>query len=324
MAGLVRTNRSAGGSARLSTLGFAGFSPMVWTIARAPKFGGCTMPPHDAAARGQTFWYRRHAWPVRLMHWINVLAFFVLLPSGLQIFNAHPALYWGKSSYTGRPPIVHMGARLDEQGKPVGVTRMFGHEFNTTGVLGLSSGMDGRSVQRGFPEWLTLPGQQWLAMGRRWHFFVAWVLVINGFAYMAYTLASRHLTRDLIPGRSDWRSIGRSIRDHLLLRHPRGEAARRYNVLQKLAYLSVIFVLFPLLILMGWAMSPGLDSLFAGWVDWFGGRQSARTIHFVLAWALVAFVFIHVLEVVVTGFWNNLRSMITGRYRIPADEVEHE
>ena len=127
------------------------------------------------------------------MHWINVLAFILLLMSGLQIFNAHPALNWGKSSYNGRPPILQMEARMDAQGNPMGVTRIFGHEFNTTGVLGLSAGMDGQPTERGFPAWITLPGQQWLAMARRWHFFFAWVLVINGLAYLTYTLASRHL-----------------------------------------------------------------------------------------------------------------------------------
>lgn len=277
------------------------------------------MPPHDAAARVQTTGYLRHTWPVRLMHWINVLAFILLLMSGLQIFNAYPALYWGKSSYSGRPPILQMDARMDAQGNPMGVTRVFGHEFNTTGVLGLSVGMDGQPVQRGFPAWITLPSQQWLAMGRRWHFFFAWVLVINGFAYIAYTLASHHLARDLMPTRADWRSIGQSIKDHLLLRNA-GEAARHYNILQKLTYLGVIFVLFPLVILMGWAMSPGLNALFPGWIDVFGGRQSARTIHFVVAWLLVGFVFIHLFEVVISGFWNNLRSMITGRYRIEGSE----
>ena len=106
---------------------------------------------------------------------------------------------------------------------------------------------------------------------------------------------------------------------HLLLRHPQGEAARRYNILQKLAYLSVIFVLFPLAILMGWAMSPGLNALLPGWIDVVGGRQSARTLHFIAAWLLVAFVAVHVFEVIVSGFWNHLRSMITGRYRIDLD-----
>lgn len=282
------------------------------------------MPPHDAAASVQTSGYRRHAWPVRLMHWINVLAFALLLMSGLQIFNAHPALYWGQSSYSGHPPILEMTSRTDAQGNPQGVTRIVGREFNTTGVLGVSAGMDGQPTERGFPAWITLPSQRWLAMARRWHFFFAWVLVINGFSYLLYALASHHLARDLAPTRADWRSLGQSLQDHLLLRHPQGEAVRRYNILQKLAYLSVIFILFPLLILMGWGMSPGLDALIPGWVDVVGGRQSARTLHFALAWALVAFVVIHLFEVVVSGFWNNLRSMITGRYRITVDGNGHE
>ena len=167
---------------------------------------------------------------------------------------------------------------------------------------------------------MTIPDNPWLSMARAWHFFFAWVLLINGLVYVGYGAASRHLARDLAPDRNDWRSIGRSIRDHLLFRHPKGEAAKRYNVLQKLAYLVVIFVLLPLIILMGLAMSPWMNSVLPGWVDLFGGRQAARTLHFVCAWLLVLFVAIHVFEVIVSGLWNHLRSMITGRYRIPLEE----
>ena len=226
--------------------------------------------------------YRRHTLAVRVMHWINVLAFIILLMSGLQIFNAHPALYWGQSSYSGRPPFFAI---------------------------------------EGFPGWITIPGEQWLSMGRRWHLFFAWLLVLNGLAYLVYTIASRHLARDLVPTRPDWRGIGRSIADHLRLRHPAGDAAARYNVLQKLAYLAVIFILLPLMAITGWAMSPGVDSAFHFLPELFGGRPSARTIHFICAWTLVAFVAVHVFEVIVTGFWNNLRSMVTGRYRIPAEKT---
>ena len=267
--------------------------------------------------------YYRHALPIRLMHWINVLAFTLLLMSGLQIFNAHPALNWGKSSYTDAPALLEMEAQKNAQGEIVGITRVFGHEFNTTGILGASADADGNMRQRGFPAWITVPGTQWLAMARRWHFFFAWLLVINGVAYLLYSLISRHWTRDLLPSRHDWRSFGQSIKDHLRLRHPRGEAAKRYNILQKLAYLGVIFGLFPLVIVAGLAMSPGLNSLWPGWVDILGGRQSARTVHFIAALTLVAFVLIHVFEVIVSGVWNNLRSMITGRYSVPNEEVNH-
>lgn len=266
----------------------------------------------------------RHRLPVRLTHWINVLAFFLLLMSGLQIFNAHPALYWGKSSYTGKPPVLEMRAERGADGKVIGVTEVLGRRFDTSGVLGVSRSERGSVVARGFPEWATIPSPQWLAMGRRWHLFFAWVFVVNGLVYLSWTFASGHLRRDLAPDARDWRSIGRSFVDHLLFRHPKGEAATRYNVLQKLSYLFVLFVLLPLVILMGWAMSPALNSIYPGWVDGFGGRQSARTLHFIAALALVVFVLVHVFEVIVTGLWNNLRSMITGRYRIAEDTHEAE
>ena len=271
-------------------------------------------------ARPRTLAYRRHAWPVRLMHWINVVAFFLLLMSGLQIFNAHPALNWGRSSYDGKPPLMQIGAERAADGTVHGVTSVFGHAFHTTGVLGVSRGGDGTPVVRAFPAWATLPGVQWLAMARTWHFFLAWILVLNGICYIGYGIAGGHFRRDLLPTAADARSIPRSLKDHLLLRHPQGEAARRYNVLQKLTYLVVVFVLLPGIVLMGWAMSPWIDAYWPGWVDAVGGRQSARTLHFAFAFALLAFVLVHVFEVVVSGLWNNLRSMITGRYEVTEEE----
>jgi thiosulfate reductase cytochrome b subunit len=264
--------------------------------------------------------YYRHALPVRIMHWINVVALTILLMSGLNIFNAHPTLNWGKSSYDGLPAVLEIGAVQGPDGAPVGITRIFGRQFETTGLLGASKDRSGELAVRAFPWWLTIPDNQWLAMARRWHLFFAWVFVINGLCYIAYSARSRHLARDLAPTSSDLRSIGQSIVDHLKFKHPSGEAAKRYNVLQKLAYLAVIFILLPLIVLMGMAMSPWLDSLWPGWIDVVGGRQSARTIHFVVAWLLVAFVLVHVFEVIVSGFWNHLRSMITGRFRIVTEQ----
>jgi thiosulfate reductase cytochrome b subunit len=251
------------------------------------------------------------------MHWINVLCLTVLFMSGLGIFNAHPSLAWGQSSYTGKPPVMEITSAGDK-----GLLRVFGHTFDTTGWLGVSKDANGQVNDHAFPSWLTIPGTYSLADSRLWHFFFAWLFLINGIAYVLYAVLSGHLKRDLAPDGGDIRGIGASIRDHLLFRHPRGEAAKRYNVLQKLAYLVVIFILLPLIILMGMAMSPTLDSLVMGWVDWFGGRQSARTIHFIVAWLLVAFVLIHVFEVIVSGLWNHLRSMITGYYAIEAEPKE--
>ena len=267
--------------------------------------------------------YYRHSLPVRIMHWLIVVTLPILLMSGLNIFNANQALYWGKSSYSGAPALLELKSMESNDGELVGVTKVFGHEFVTTGLLGASRDPQGELEDRGFPSWLTIPGQQWLSMARRWHLSFAWLLAVTGIGFVINAVFSRHLHRDLLPTREDWRSIGRTFIDHLLLRHPTGEAACNYNVLQKLAYLGVIFLLFPLVILNGLGMSPALDALFPGWVDLFGGRQSMRTIHFVVSWALVTFTAVHLFQVIVNGFWNNLRSMITGYYRIPA-EVEHD
>ena len=257
----------------------------------------------------------RHRLPVRLMHWINVVCVLVLLGSGLQIFNAHPALYWGKDS---RPEtrVLEIGQRRDGD-RLVGITRVGAHEFRTHGVLGVSRGPGGAEVARGFPSWATVPDGQWLAMGRLWHFFFAWLFVLNGLAYLLWTIFSGHLHRDLVPTGREWRGIGRSVVDHLRLRHPTGEAARRYNVLQNIADLSIVFIVLPLIVVCGLAMSPWLNAALPGWVDWLGGRQAARTLHFVGALLLVAFVLVHVFEVIVTGLVNNLRSMVTGWWRLP-------
>jgi|SRR5882672_1353876 len=273
--------------------------------------------PYTATQSSQkrSYLYYRHTVPVRVMHWINVIALTLLMMSGLMIFNAHPALYWGKSSYTGRPAVLQISTRDAESAGQIGVTRVFGREFDTTGVLGLSE-FNGEPQAVAFPHWATVPGYYSLAMARQWHFFFAWVFVANGIAYVIYSIASRHLTRNLVPTTAELRGVGASIKDHLRFRHPTGEASRRYNVLQKLAYIAVIFVLLPLVILLGWAMSPWLNSVLPGWVDIFGGRQSARTLHFIVAWLLFAFVLIHVFEVIVSGLFNHLRSMITGYFKI--------
>lgn len=275
-------------------------------------------PPLTRAAARRIY---RHRLPVRLMHWINVICLTILLMSGLQIFNAHPALYWGKDS-TFSHPWVSIGA-VRSEGTLKGVTTISGHAFSTDGVLGASkSGGDNAKSARAFPSWATIPGPQWLSMGRHWHFFFAWLFVINGAAYVLYAIFSGHLRRDLLPTRDELRHIGRSIKNHLLFRHESGEAAKRYNVLQNLAYLSVIFGLLPLVILAGMAMSPRLDTVFTGWIELLGGRQSARTLHFLAATGLLLFVLVHVFEVLISGAWNQIRSMVTGWYTLPADKKE--
>jgi thiosulfate reductase cytochrome b subunit len=256
----------------------------------------------------------RHSPLVRICHWINAICFVVLLMSGMQIFNADPALTWGPATNFDHP-FFSLTARENDDGDPTGgVTTIFGRAFNTTGLLGASRGDDGQLEGRGFPSWATLPSYQDLAMGRRWHFYFAWILVLNGLVYFAYLIGLRHI-RDLWPSRADIRAIPRAIVDHARLRFPEGDEALHYNVLQKLAYLSVV-IAFPILILAGLTMSPAIDSAFPWLLTLFGGRQAARAAHFLLATYLVLFVIVHLVMVVLSGPINNMRSMITGRYRI--------
>ena len=266
---------------------------------------------------------RRHSLLVRITHWLNVPCLTILLMSGLQIFNAHPALYWGEISDFDHP-ILALTNRLDRAGRPVGITKAFNREFDTTGFLGASKGPGDTITPRGFPSWLTLPSYQDLATGRRWHFFFAWLFVLNGAIYLAYSTGG-HLVRDLLPSAAELKHIGRTAWDHVRLRFPRGDEARSYNAIQKLAYLVVILVILPLMVLSGLTMSPAIDAAFPQLLTVFGGRQSARTIHFLTAFALILFVFVHVMMVVLSGAWNNMRSMITGRYAIPprGESLEH-
>ena len=273
-------------------------------------------------SRGPGLRYR-HSLPVRAFHWINALCLLVLLMSGLQIFNAHPALYWGERSDRDRPLLAMRGG-MSKGGQIKGVTLVGDRVFDTTGLFGVSRNANDRSEVRGFPDWATIPSNKWLAMARRWHLFFAWLLVINGACYALHALASRHLQRHLLPTGGELRGIGRSILDHLRFRHPEGEAATRYNVLQKLTYLAVVFALGPLIVATGMTMSPMLDATFPWLLTLFDGRQSARTLHFATAAALVAFVVIHLFMVLVTGPWNNLRSMLTGWYRVRESGGHHD
>lgn len=257
----------------------------------------------------------RHAAVTRLTHWINLVALTLLLMSGLNIFGAHPALYWGQTS-TFAHPWISIGA-VDKGNRVEGVTQIGSAKFDTTGVLGYS-GKVGERQPVAFPAWATVPSFRDLADSRHWHFFFAWIFVINGLVYWLVGLGGGHIRKDLVPTRGDVapRNLWHEVVTHAKLKFPKGEEARRYNVLQKGAYLAVVLILLPLMVLTGLSMSPGFNAAAPWLVEVFGGRQSARTIHFLTAFAIVGFVLLHVFMVVASGTWNNIRSMITGRYAI--------
>ncbi|MFO1143122.1 MAG: cytochrome b/b6 domain-containing protein [Amaricoccus sp.] len=259
---------------------------------------------------------RRHRLSTRVWHWINALTVVVMLMSGLMIFNAHPRLYWGQFGANYDPAWLQIGSADGH-----GYLRIGAVSFDTSGVLGTQA-VDGGVQRRAFPGWATIPSYYDLALSRRWHLTFAWVLALGIVAYGAASILNGHLRRDLLPRAAELRPshLWHDIAAHARLRFPKGEAARRYNVLQKLAYLGVLVVLVPLMILTGLTMSPGMDATWPWLLDLFGGRQSARSIHFIVAWLIVGFILVHLLMVVLAGPVNEIRSMITGRYRLPKEK----
>jgi thiosulfate reductase cytochrome b subunit len=272
-----------------------------------------TAPMGDQAAPPRTEVYR-HRVATRIWHGVNTVTVFVMIMSGLMIFNAHPRLYWGKYGANNDHAWMQIGA-IDNKG----IVQIGNVKLPTDGVLGRWTDPNGRVQTRAFPYWATIPSSYSLADARRWHLLFAWLLVIGGLGYWAISLANRHVIGDLLPTRSELhpRHLWQDIKDHARLRLPTGEAAATYNVLQKISYVAILFVVLPLLVLTGLAMSPGMNAAMPWLLDLFGGRQSARSIHFLMMFATVAFIVVHVAMVVLAGPVNEIRSMITGRYRLP-------
>ncbi|WP_102958492.1 cytochrome b/b6 domain-containing protein [Mangrovicella endophytica] len=259
----------------------------------------------------------RQTLTTRLAHWLWVVCLFFLLLSGLQIFMARPDLYIGvQSGFAFNNSVLSIGAE-PAAGGIAGVTTLFGHRFDTTGWLGAVEAY-GELRPQTFPSWMIIPGFRDLATGRVVHFFFAWGLVFTLLFWLLASLVNRHIRRDLAPTRDDIRGLRRDIADHLRLRLPH---QRNYNVLQKFSYLGVLFVALPLMIATGLTMSPAFNAIAPWTLDLFGGRQTARTIHFVVMLALVGFVVVHVAMIILAGPINEMRSMITGWYRTDRDEA---
>ena len=218
----------------------------------------------------------RHPPLVRVNHWINVTAIVVLLMSGANILLAHPHLYWGVRSTFADPWL---------------------------------------SIPT-IPDWLLIPQGRDLAGARTWHFFFAWVFVINGLIYLAYGFVSKRFGRRLWPTTTELKGTWASVKEHARFHFPKDEEVRNYNVIQKLTYVAIILVVLPMMLITGLSMSPGFNAVGGFLLDIMGGRQSARTLHFISAGLIVGFIVIHVGLVIWTGFYNNMRAMITGWFVI--------
>ena len=259
--------------------------------------------------------FHRHALAVRVTHWVNAIAIFFLLMTGFNIFNAYPLLHWGQygASPDAASAWLEIGSAADK-----GFVRIGDWRVETTGVLGRSASKAGAPQAIAYPHWVTFPSYRDLGTARSFHFFFAWVLVINGLIYLAYSLFSGHLRRDLLPTGAELTAanIAHDVAQHAKLKFPRGEDAKRYHILQKLAYGGVIFIIIPGIIATGLAMSPGLNAAWPWLIGATGGRPSARSLHWIFANLMLLFIIVHLLMVMLAGPWNEIRSMITGKFRI--------
>lgn len=258
--------------------------------------------------------YKRHHFTIRLWHWVMVLSVFALLMSGLTIFNAHPRLYWGQAGHWQSDNVwLAIGSGTTASGAPIGYTKLGGAVLDTTGVLGYSQNSNGRVVRRAFPSWATVPSYYSLADGRRWHFFFAWALSFATLFYLISSIFTRHIKRDLWPERGQWSPKIWMIELFAHLRFNwRGKADSHYIAPQKLAYLFMGLLILPLLIITGLAMSPGMNAALPFLTDIFGGRQSARSVHFICAFILVVFAIGHLLLLFLNHPLQLIWGMMTG------------
>lgn len=224
----------------------------------------------------------RHSALVRVTHWITTLSFFALLITGAEIVISHPRFYWGETGNVLTQPLFKIPIPSSRALVPTG----YGYVMPD---------------QNGWSRYL--------------HFQAAWVVVLTGLLYVIAMFFTEHLRKDLLPGGDglSWRAFSKEVASHLRFKRPSAAEAWSYNLLQRVSYLFVIFVLFPLVIWTGLAMSPAFVSAVPAAVNLLGGQQSARTLHFFVSLALVLFVLVHVVMIFVAGFWSRMRAMITGR-----------
>ena len=227
---------------------------------------------------------------VRVTHWLTALSFLTLLLSGGEILMSHPRFYWGETGNVLTPPLFQLPVPSSRSTVPTGYGYVLADE-------------------NGWSRYL--------------HFQSAWVVTLTGLLYVTFGLFRGHFRRNLIPGRTDLRfsELAAVIARHLRLRPANEEESRSYNVLQRLTYLVVIFVLFPLVIWTGLAMSPAIAAAFPAAVVILSGQQSARTIHFFVSVVLVLFLLVHVAMVCLSGFGKRVRAMISGRSAIDMEQV---
>ena len=233
---------------------------------------------------------QRHTALVRITHWITVIAFLALLVTGAEIVISHPRFYWGETGNSGTTPLFKIPIPASRNTVPTGYNYVW-------------------PDQNGWSRYL--------------HFEAAWVLVITGVIYFAAGLITGHFRKNMFPAPADrrWAAFREVFARYLRRAPPDSAESHAYNLVQRTAYLVVIFILFPLVIWTGLALSPAFDSAVPAAVNLLGGRQSARTMHFLVSGFLLFFLIVHVTMIALAGFWSRMRAMVTGRVKIPSERI---
>ncbi len=238
-----------------------------------------------------------HAGWVRISHWIGTLSVAALAFSGVEILMVHPRLYWGEAGNDLTTPLIELP-----------ISRNYEHGGWTVPAPFFAGAASPTSASRTYD---IFNQNGW---GRSLHFLAAWFLVVTGAVYLIGGLVAGHFRRHLVPDAAQLSAthFQREVADHLRLHVPAATGGPDYGLLQRLAYLSIVFVALPLIVVTGLTMSPAIVAAWPLLLDLFGGHQSARTIHFAAFAAMMLFLAGHVLMVVMSGFWRQMRAMTVG------------
>jgi methionine sulfoxide reductase catalytic subunit len=226
---------------------------------------------------------------LRISHYINLLFIGLLIRSGLQILGAHPRFYWDDGCDPDR-------AWLKFTKKKVPKDKLYTSMDDEVSVSPV----------------LALPGGKNLGLGRHWHFFSVIFWVLNGLIYVVLLFATGEWSR-LIP--TSWSIVPRAwetFLTYITFHIPPASDFRPYDPLQQLAYAAVVFLLGPFMILTGAAMSPAIEARFPWYIKLFGGRQSARSLHFLSLVAFILFIIVHTALVLIVHFSDNIRNVVLG------------
>ncbi len=250
----------------------------------------CYPPRVSVTSTPQLQATQRHTALVRITHWLTVISFLALLITGGEIVISHPRFYWGETGNSGTTPLFRIPIPASRDTVPSGYNYVM-------------------PDQNGWSRYL--------------HFEAAWVLVITGGIYLTAGLLTRHFRKNIFPAPADrrWSAIRDVFAKYMRRAPPDPAEHHAYNAVQRISYLVVIFVLFPLVIWTGLALSPAFDSAVPAAVNLLGGRQSARTLHFFVSGFLVFFLVVHVAMIALTGFWSRMRAMITGRVKVSPERL---